>query len=101
MILDDPDDDAVEDSHHSQQDDVEGIVAAHLDVAAGHGKDDAQDWDVEQHCKDEPAFRVGPHSVSEAKHEDGSDEGGDEQAPCHQQVDLMNWRLTEGRSKES
>ena len=83
----------------------------HLDVAAGHGKDDAQDGDVEQHGKEEPAFRVGPHlkiklrnllfniclvmmtvgvthSVPEAKHEDGGDEGGDEQAPCHQQVNL-------------
>ena len=28
------------------------------------------------------------HSVPQAKHEDGGDEGGDEQAPCHQQVDL-------------
>ena len=28
------------------------------------------------------------HSVPEAEHEDGGDEGGDEQAPCHQQVDL-------------
>ena len=117
---DDPDYDAVEGSQHPQQDDVERIPPAHLrisskvtfhnfhlDVAAGHGQDNGQDGDVEQHGEDEPAFAIGPHlenqitnpvwvhtvyqvthSVPEAEHEDGGDEGGDEQAPCHQQVDL-------------
>ena len=32
------------------------------------------------------------HSVPEAEHEDGGDEGGDEQARCHQQVDLPGYK---------
>ena len=33
----------------------------HLDVAAGHGKDNGHDGDVEQHGEDEPALDIGPH----------------------------------------
>ena len=37
------------------------ILSIHLHVTAGHGKDDAEDGDVEQHGKEEPGFRIGPH----------------------------------------
>ena len=82
---DDADDEAVEGGHHTQQDDIEGKATSHLRkgsiielrsfithllhllVAAGHGKDDAEDGDVHQHGGKEPGIGIGPHLTSSIK----------------------------------
>ena len=82
-------------------------------VAAGYSEDDAEDGDLQHHGEDEPALGVRPdlqnkmrgsgtcqaHSVPQAKQEDASDDGGDEEAACHHQVDLPGLKRSPLKSR--